>query len=75
MHNKRPDRRTSGSLRADAFVTVTKAECIQCLDIMYGAIEFVQAVRRQLGLGCEKVDKKLPGNRGGNFKYYQLIVQ
>ena len=51
----------------DNSVTVTKAECIQCLDIMYGAVDFVHAVRRQLGLGCEKVDKKLPGNSGGTL--------
>lgn len=44
------------------FVTVTKEECAECLNVMYDVIDYVHAVRRALYLECYEIERKfLPG--------------
>ena len=44
------------------FVTVTKEECAECLNVMYDVIDYVHAVRKALHLECYEIERKfLPG--------------
>lgn len=44
------------------FVTVTKEECAECLNVMYDVIDYVHAVRKALHLDSYEIERKfLPG--------------
>lgn len=42
----------------DSFVTVTKSECEECLEIMYDVIDFVHIIRQSLDMPCRSIEKK-----------------
>lgn len=45
----------------DNFVTVTREECNECLEIMYSVIKAVNSLRARYGLPCQEVKERYLG--------------
>lgn len=42
----------------DNFVTVTREECDECLEIMYAVIDTVHSLRAKYNLPCQEVEER-----------------